>query len=71
VPARAPRVSSAAALRALCTRALPDGCGIDGDNTFVFPPAKVTGYSAGPGWDPVTGWGTPDAAVLVPLLARS
>ena len=23
-----------------------------------------------PGWDPVTGWGTPNAPVLVPLLAR-
>ena len=42
-----------------------------GDNTFVFPPATITGYPAGPGWDPVTGWGTPDAAVLLPLLARS
>ena len=42
-----------------------------GNDTFVFPPATVTGYSAGPGWDPVTGWGTPDAAVLLPLLARS
>lgn len=41
-----------------------------GDNTFAFPPATITGYQAGPGWDPVTGWGTPDAAVLVPLLAR-
>jgi subtilase family serine protease len=27
------------------------------------------GYNAGPGWDPVTGLGTPNAAVLVPLLA--
>jgi subtilase family serine protease len=42
-----------------------------GNNTFTFPPATVTGYPAGRGWDPVTGWGTPDAAVLVPLLARS
>jgi hypothetical protein len=33
-------------------------------------PARMTGYRAGPGWDPVTGWGTPDAQVLVPLLAR-
>jgi subtilase family serine protease len=41
-----------------------------GDNTFSFPPTKITGYKAGPGWDPVTGWGTPDARVLVPLLAR-
>jgi subtilase family serine protease len=41
----------------------------------AMPQAKsrsqtVTGYSAGPGWDPVTGWGSPDAQVLVPLLAR-
>jgi subtilase family serine protease len=41
-----------------------------GDNTFVFPPTTIPGYPAGPGWDPVTGWGTPDARVLVPLLAR-
>jgi len=27
------------------------------------------GYNAGHGWDPVTGLGTPNAAVLVPLLA--
>jgi subtilase family serine protease len=33
-------------------------------------PAGTAGYRAGPGWDPVTGWGTPDAQVLVPLLAR-
>jgi len=41
-----------------------------GDNTFVFPPTTTNGYPAGPGWDPVTGWGTPDARVLVPLLAH-
>lgn len=29
------------------------------------------GYQTAPGWDPVTGWGTPNAQVLVPLLARS
>ncbi len=40
-----------------------------GDNTFALPPTTITGYPAGPGWDPVTGWGTPDAQVLVPLLA--
>ena len=28
-------------------------------------------YRARPGWDPVTGWGSPNAQVLVPLLARS
>jgi subtilase family serine protease len=27
------------------------------------------GYNATPGWDPVTGWGTPNAQVLIPLLA--
>jgi subtilase family serine protease len=39
-------------------------------NTARFPHGTVTGYSAGKGWDPVTGWGTPNANVLVPLLAR-
>ena len=34
------------------------------------PATTITGYRAGPGWDPVTGWGSPDAQVLVPLLAR-
>jgi len=28
------------------------------------------GYSAGPGWDPVTGWGTPIASALAPILAN-
>jgi kumamolisin len=27
-------------------------------------------YSAGPGWDYATGWGSPDAAVLVPALLK-
>jgi subtilase family serine protease len=40
-----------------------------GDNTVHYPGGTVNGYSAGPGWDPVTGWGSPDAQVLVPLLA--
>jgi subtilase family serine protease len=40
-----------------------------GNNTVQFPPTTITGYQAGPGWDPVTGWGSPDAQVLVPLLA--
>jgi subtilase family serine protease len=34
-----------------------------------YPAAGVAGYQAGPGWNPVTGWGTPDAQALVPLLA--
>jgi len=41
-----------------------------GNNTAQFPPATITGYQAAPGWDPVTGWGSPDAQVLIPLLAR-
>jgi subtilase family serine protease len=41
-----------------------------GNNTVQFPPVTVTGYRATPGWDPVTGWGSPDAQVLIPLLAR-
>jgi subtilase family serine protease len=41
-----------------------------GDNTVVLNGVTITGYQAGPGWDPVTGWGTPDAQVLIPLLAR-
>jgi subtilase family serine protease len=38
-------------------------------NTAKFPHETITGYRAGPGWDPVTGWGSPNAEVLVPLLA--
>ena len=29
------------------------------------------GYTAGPGWDPTTGWGTPKANNLVPALAAN
>jgi len=38
-------------------------------NTAEFPHRTITGYRAGPGWDPVTGWGSPNAETLVPLLA--
>lgn len=41
-----------------------------GNNTVSFPPKTIKGYEATPGWDPVTGWGSPDASVLVPLLVR-
>jgi subtilase family serine protease len=41
-----------------------------GNNTVQFPPTTITGYQATPGWDPVTGWGSPNAQVLIPLLAR-
>jgi subtilase family serine protease len=39
-------------------------------NNHVAAGSATAGYQAGPGWDPVTGWGSPDAQVLVPLLAR-
>jgi len=42
---------------------------ITGDNTAQFPHMTVTGYRAAPGWDPVTGRGSPNAQVLIPLLA--
>jgi hypothetical protein len=32
-------------------------------------PIGTVGYKAAPGWDPATGWGSPNAQVLVPLLA--
>ncbi len=41
-----------------------------GNSTVTFGQATMTGYSASPGWDPVTGWGSPDAQALIPLLAR-
>ena len=41
-----------------------------GTNTVESSSQTVMGYKARPGWDPVTGWGSPDAQVLVPLLAR-
>ena len=41
-----------------------------GDNTVRFPPRKISGYHAARGWDAVTGWGSPNAVVLVPLLGR-
>jgi kumamolisin len=41
-----------------------------GTNTVTVPAQTISGYQAAPGWDPVTGWGSPDAQALVPLLAR-
>jgi subtilase family serine protease len=40
-----------------------------GTNTVTFSGKTFTGYTAGAGWNPVTGWGTPDAQYLIPLLA--
>jgi subtilase family serine protease len=42
-----------------------------GNNTVKFPPKTFNGYQAGPGWDPVTGLGSPNASVLIPLLAHT
>ncbi|MBV9794925.1 MAG: S53 family peptidase [Actinobacteria bacterium] len=42
-----------------------------GGNSVIWPTGVYVGYTAGPGWDPVTGWGSPDARYLVPLLART
>ena len=42
-----------------------------GTNTVRFRTQTITGYHAAPGWDPVTGWGSPNAQALVPLLARN
>jgi len=42
----------------------------DGSNTVTIGTVVISGYQAGPGWNPVTGWGSPDTQVLVPLLAR-
>jgi subtilase family serine protease len=44
---------------------------ITGDNSVIWPTGVFTGYNAGPGWDPVTGLGSPDAQYLVPLLAHT
>lgn len=46
---------------------------VNGTNTFMGKVASgalviVKGFTAAKGWDPVTGWGTPDAANLVHLL---
>jgi hypothetical protein len=40
-----------------------------GTNTAMFPGQTIARYQAGPGWDPVTGRGSPNMQALVPLLA--
>ena len=42
----------------------------EGSNTPVFRRTSIKGYTAAAGWDPVTGWGSPNAQALIPLLAR-
>jgi subtilase family serine protease len=44
---------------------------VTGDNSVLWPTGVFVGYTAGPGWDPVTGWGSPNAQYLVPLLAHT
>jgi Lsr2 len=34
--------------------------------TSGCPQGTIIGYRASPGWDPVAGWGSPDAQVLIP-----
>jgi subtilase family serine protease len=41
-----------------------------GNNTVAFPPTVINGYATSTGWDAVTGWGSPDAKLLIPLLTR-
>ena len=41
-----------------------------GNNTPTFPGHTINGYTAAPGWNPVTGWGSPNAQALIPLLVR-
>ena len=41
-----------------------------GSNTVTISDQTINGYQATPGYDPATGWGSPDARLLVPLLAR-
>jgi DNA-binding PadR family transcriptional regulator len=41
-----------------------------GNNTVTVNGVTITGYQARPGWNPVTGWGSPNAQALIPLLAR-
>jgi len=47
-----------------------------GNNTYTFPTSNgqsqtVPGYPAAPGWDPTSGLGSPNAVVLLPLLAAT
>jgi subtilase family serine protease len=44
---------------------------VTGDNSVLWPTRVFIGYRAGAGWDPVTGWGSPNAQILVPLLAHA
>jgi subtilase family serine protease len=41
-----------------------------GTNTVKLPARTIIGYPAAPGWDPLTGWGSPNAQALIPLLTH-
>jgi subtilase family serine protease len=41
-----------------------------GDNSVLWHSGVIAGYHAGPGWDPVTGWGSPNTQYLIPMLAH-
>jgi subtilase family serine protease len=41
-----------------------------GSNAPDFSGHTIKGYTATAGWDPVTGWGSPNAQTLIPLLAH-
>jgi subtilase family serine protease len=41
-----------------------------GNNSVIVSSRLITGNQALPGWDSVTGWGSPNAQMLVPLLAK-
>lgn len=43
-----------------------------GNNTVTSPTGPVfSGFSAEPGWDPVTGLGSPNVAALLPFLSET
>lgn len=44
---------------------------VTGDNSVLWRTGVFDGYNASRGWDPVTGWGSPNARYLVPLLAHA
>ena len=44
---------------------------VTGDNSVMWPTGLFVGYKAGPGWDPATGLGSPNARVLVSLLTQT
>ena len=43
---------------------------VTGTNTVTLAGRTVTGYRAAAGWDPVTGWGSPNAQAVIPIIAR-